>query len=133
MRGAISKKRVKASWPEIAEGMEKLKRADSVGINRHGVANERVAKKGIAIYLESESCEGDRKGALEALTGAGAYAGRDIELRNMQSGGRRSCPVRKAIRRCAIEASASSPGGVVDAQACIETPCARTERPRCRL
>ena|SRR6266702_920499 len=132
MRGAISKKRgSQPRWPEKAEGMERSKRADSVGINRRGVANERVAKKGIANHLESESCEGVREGALEALTGA--YAGRDIELRNRQSGGRRSCPVRKATWRCAIKASASSPGGVVDAQACIETPCARTERPRCRL
>jgi hypothetical protein len=65
--------------------MERSKRADSVGINRHGVANERVAKKGIANHLESESCEGAREGALEALTGA--YAGRDIELRNRQFGG----------------------------------------------
>src|SRR5215831_13196272 len=38
------------------------KRADSVGINRHGVANARVAKKGLAIHLESESCEGDPQG-----------------------------------------------------------------------
>ena len=51
-----------------------LKRADSAGINRHGVTNERVVKKGIANHLESESCEGDREAALEALTGA--YAGR---------------------------------------------------------
>src|SRR5215469_1718654 len=78
-------------------------------------------RKGIANHLEPESCEGDREAALEALTGA--YAGRDIELRNRQSGGRRSCPVRKATRRCASKASASLPGGVVDAQACIETPC----------
>ncbi len=47
------------------------KRADSVGINRHGVANERVVKKGIAIHLETESCEGVRKGALEALSARG--------------------------------------------------------------
>src|SRR6266705_6240410 len=47
-----------------------LKRADSVGIKRRGVANERVAKKGIANHIESESCEGVREGALEALTGA---------------------------------------------------------------
>ena len=100
--------------------METPKRADSVGINRHGVANERVVKKGIANHLEPESCEGVRKGALEALTGT--YAGRDIELRNRQSGSRRSCSVRKAIRRCASRASVSLPGGVVDAQACIETP-----------
>ena len=44
------------------------------GINRHGVTNERVVKKGIANNLESESCEGDCKAALEALTGT--YAGR---------------------------------------------------------
>src|ERR1700693_4216295 len=31
------------------------------------------------------------------------------------------------------KASASRPGGVVEPQACIETPCARTGRPRCRL
>jgi hypothetical protein len=62
--------------------MEMSKRADSVGINRHGVANERVAKEGIANHLESESCEGDRKAALEALTGA--YAGREIERRYIQ-------------------------------------------------
>ena len=54
--------------------METSKRADSAGINRHGVTNERVVKKGIANHLESESCEGDREAALEALTGA--YAGR---------------------------------------------------------
>ena len=47
---------------------------DSAGINRHGVTNERVVKKGIANHLESESCEGDCKAALEALTGT--YAGR---------------------------------------------------------
>jgi hypothetical protein len=85
--------------------MERSRRADSVGINRHGVANERVAKKGIVNHLESESCEGVRKGALEALIGT--YAGRDIELRNRQSGGRRSCPARKAIRRCTSKASVS--------------------------
>ena len=76
-----------------------LKRADSAGINRHGVANERVVKKGLANHLESESCEGDREVTLEALTGT--YAGRDIELRNRQSGSRRYCPSRKATRRCA--------------------------------
>jgi hypothetical protein len=108
-----------------AEGM------DSVGINRHGVTNEKVVEKGIANHLESESCEGVREDALEALTGT--YAGGAIELRNCQSGGRRSHSIRKAKRRCALMASASSPGGVVAAQACIETPCARTERPRCRL
>ncbi len=47
---------------------------DSAGISRHGVTNERVVRKGVATHLESESCEGDRKAALEALTGA--YAGR---------------------------------------------------------
>ena len=56
------------------------KRADSAGMNRHGVANERVVKKGLANHLEPESCEGDREATLEALTGA--YAGREIELRN---------------------------------------------------
>ena len=60
--------------------MEKPKRADSAGMNRHGVANERVVKKGLANHLEPESCEGDREATLEALTGA--YAGREIELRN---------------------------------------------------
>jgi hypothetical protein len=49
-------------------------------MNRHGVANERVVKKGLANHLEPESCEGDREATLEALTGA--YAGREIELRN---------------------------------------------------
>jgi hypothetical protein len=39
-------------------------------MNRLGVTNERVVKKGIANHLESESCEGDRKVTLEALTGA---------------------------------------------------------------
>jgi hypothetical protein len=106
-------------------------RMDSVGINRHGVTNEKVVEKGIANHLESESCEGVREDALEALTGT--YAGGAIELRNCQSGGRRSHSIRKAKRRCALMASASSPGGVVAAQACIETSCARTERPRCRL
>ena len=105
---------------------------DSVGINRHGVTNEKVVEKGVANHLESESCEGVREDALEALTGT--YAGGDIELRNCQPGGRRSHSIRKAKkRRCALKASASSPGGVVAAQACIETPCVRTERPRCRL
>ena len=111
--------------------MEKSKRADSVGINRHGAVNERVTKKGVATHLESESCEGVRKDALEALTVA--YAGGVIELRNRQSGSRRSCPVRKAKRRCALRASVLSPGGVVATQACIETPWARTERPLCCL
>jgi hypothetical protein len=46
--------------------MERSKRADSAGISRYGVANARVAKKGIANHLESESCEGDREAALEA-------------------------------------------------------------------
>jgi hypothetical protein len=53
--------------------------------NRHGVTNERVVKKGIANHLESESCEGDRKVTLEALTGA--YAGRESssEIGNSES------------------------------------------------
>ena len=58
---------------------------DSVRINRHGVTNERVVQKGVADHLESESCECDREASLEALTGA--YAGREIELRNCQFGG----------------------------------------------
>src|SRR5271167_282155 len=98
MRGAISKSGVEASLAGEVEGMEKPKRADSAGINRHGVTNERVVKEGIANHLESESCEGDREAALEALTGA--YAGRGMELRNRQSGSRRYCPNRKATRRC---------------------------------
>jgi hypothetical protein len=53
---------------------EQPTRLVSAGMNRHGVTNERVVKKGIANHLESESCEGDRKATLEALTGA--YAGR---------------------------------------------------------
>ena len=61
-------------------GYGEPKRADSAGMNRHGVANERVVKKGLANHLEPESCEGDREATLEALTGA--YAGREIELRN---------------------------------------------------
>ena len=38
---------------------ERPTRLVSAGINRHGVTNERVVKKGIANHLESESCEGD--------------------------------------------------------------------------
>jgi hypothetical protein len=67
---------------ETPESHGALTRADSVGINRHGAVNERVTKKGVANHLESESCEGVRKDALEALTGA--YAGGVIELRYIQ-------------------------------------------------
>src|SRR5262249_62333110 len=97
-------------WPEEEEGMETSKRADSVGINRHGVVNERVTKKGIANHLESESCEGVRKDALEALTGA--YAGGGIELRNRKTGSRRSCPGRKARRRGAFRGDGLFTSGV---------------------
>src|ERR1700687_1818767 len=83
----------------LSGSREPSARTDSAGINRHGVTNERVVKKGLANHLEPESCEGDREAALEALTGA--YAGRGIELRNRQSGSRRCCPNRKATRRCA--------------------------------
>lgn len=38
----------------------------------------RITEKGIANHLESESCAGARKAALEALPGT--YAGRDMEL-----------------------------------------------------
>src|SRR5438876_6137149 len=72
-----------------------------------------------------------REGALEALTGA--YAGRDIELRNRQSGGRRSCPVRKATWRCAIKRSAEHTSEVESPVQLVYTPRARNERPRCRL
>jgi putative transposase len=65
------------TFPSHGDGnklLEKHLRVVSAGINRHGVTNERVVKKGIANHLESESCEGDCKAALEALTGT--YAGR---------------------------------------------------------
>src|ERR1035438_2588078 len=40
---------------------------DSVGINRREVVNERVIQERSSDHPDPEPCEGDRKGALEAL------------------------------------------------------------------
>ena len=82
---------------KIAITLEQPTRLDSAGMNRHGVTNERVVKKGIANHLESESCEGDRKVTLEPLTGA--YAGRESSSEIGNSESRRCQPFRKTTRR----------------------------------
>src|SRR6266704_2563277 len=81
----------------IAIALEQPTRLVSAGMNRHGVTNVRVVKKGIANHLESESCEGDRKATLEALTGA--YAGRASSSEIGSSESRRCQPYRKTTRR----------------------------------
>ena len=79
------------------------------GTTGMGVTNERVVRKGVAIHLESESCECGRKAALEALTGA--YAGRVLssEILNPEADGVRSTG---RPRGGARKASVSQSGGV---------------------
>src|SRR5215472_16356506 len=100
-------------FPGMSHPWRKAEKLVSAGINRHGVTNGRVVKKGLATHLETESCEGGRKAALEALTGA--YAGWVLSSEIGNSGSRRCQLNRKAIRRRA-------PGRVRRHPAETETP-----------
>jgi hypothetical protein len=86
--------------------------------------------EGVAIHSGPESCEGDRKVALEALDRGICSLG--IELRNRASSGSRQChAIGKATTRHALERVCRGPAES-KTQACRETPCARTGRPHCR-
>src|SRR5215471_14090565 len=91
------KHEVQREGQRVGKSTERPTRLVSAGINRHGVTNGRVVRKGLATHLESESCEGGRKVALEALTGA--YAGRVLSSEIGNSGSRRCQLNRKVIRQ----------------------------------
>src|ERR1035438_5520988 len=88
-------------------------------------------REGVASHPGPEPCEGSRKYALEALDRGICRLG--IELRNelvrgadgVRLSGRQQRAARKP-RECGAALRSRRP------QACRETPCARTGRPRCR-
>jgi hypothetical protein len=87
-------------------------------------------REGVANHPGPEPCEGSRKAALEALDRGICRLG--IELRNrvvqgadgVRQQGRQQRDARQ--RECGAALRSRRP------QACRETPCARTGRPRCR-
>ena len=100
-------------------------------------------REGVANHPDPESCEGGRKAALEALTGA--QVGRVIELRNLAVEG--ADAVRRAEGNTAGDDSARPLPALAEAQSSFGEPesksqgmsgnrvpsgRARTGRPRCR-
>jgi hypothetical protein len=91
---------------------------------------EKSYREGIANHPGPEPCEGSRETALEALDRGICRLG--IELRNravqgadgVRQYGRQRRGAR--YRECVAALRSRRP------QACRETPCARTGRPRCR-
>src|ERR1700682_2747740 len=87
-------------------------------------------REGIANHPGPEPCEGSREAALEAVDRGICRLG--MKLRNLVvqgADGVRQCgrPQRGArYRECGAALRSRRP------QACRETPCARTGRPRCR-
>src|SRR6266849_3959682 len=85
-------------------------------------------RKGVATILTPSHARAVARLHLKRWTGA--YAGWVLSSENANVGSRRCQANRKAIPRCAITRVRRAPRSRRP-HARIETPCARTERPRC--
>src|SRR3984885_7222566 len=91
---------------------------------------EESYRKGLANHPDPESCVASRKAAIEALTGA--HAGRVLSCEIIATGVPTSFRMAEGnTDRCAI-ASIWRALRSLRPQACMETPRARTGRPRWR-
>ena len=87
-------------------------------------------REGVANHPGPEPCEGSRKAALEALDRG--ICRLDIELRNQLVQGADGVRVQGRQQRAARQRECGAALRSRRPQACRETPCARTGRPRCR-
>jgi len=88
-------------------------------------------REGVANHPGPEPCEGSRKAALEALDRGICRLG--IELRNQMVRGADGVRLQGRQQRVARQRERGAAPRSRRPQACGETPCARTGRPRSRL
>ena len=86
--------------------------------------------EGVANHPGPKPCEGGRKAALEALDRGICRQG--MELRNLGLRGVDGVGQPGRPQRCVRQREHAAALRSRRPQACRETPCARTERPRCR-
>src|ERR1700680_2158233 len=87
-------------------------------------------REGVANHPGPEPCEGSRKAVLEALDRGICRLG--IELRTQSVQGADGVRMQGRPRRVARQRECGAALRSRRPQACRETPCARTGRPRCR-
>src|SRR5712671_3371471 len=85
-------------------------------------------RKGVATHPDPESCVASREAAIEALTGA--HVGRALSCEIIASGVPTSYHVTEGHTAAGVIASRSRTPRSLRPQACMETPRARTGRPR---